>query len=243
MREALWYRRAPIIEAVIDIHFTDPLPKRELERLRDRFIRKYPSVVSKDEFQFTIGETDTQSSRKHVGYQLISKDGRDAVIIQFTSLTTSALPPYPGWDTLISTAKENFGQLLKIAARPTVTRIGSRFINRIDVPNKIMHNSSVADLVRVGPAIPDGLASSINNYAFTVNLTEAQHGLGATINVGTQVPQLLGFFSLHLDIDVFIDKEVPLRFEEMWARFSDIREAKNRIFELSITDAVREIIK
>jgi uncharacterized protein (TIGR04255 family) len=63
------------------------------------------------------------------------------------------------------------------------------------------------------------------------------------VNAGATDTLLIGFVSLQLDIDVYSAKDIPSRFDEMWARIASFREVKNRIFELSITDAVREVIK
>jgi uncharacterized protein (TIGR04255 family) len=49
--------------------------------------------------------------------------------------------------------------------------------------------------------------------------------------------------SVILDIDLFRDVHLPGDEEELWALFEQLRERKNEVFEASITDRTRELIK
>src|ERR1700733_11319526 len=108
------YTRAPIVEAVVDIQFSDAVSMRELERIRDRFTSQYPSIEEWAQYQFTIGANDAQTSRTLTGYKLTKTDATGIVIVQNKGITSSALAPYPGWNELFKTSKKNFDQLLKI---------------------------------------------------------------------------------------------------------------------------------
>ena len=237
------YTRAPLVEAVVDIQFSDAVSMRELERLRDRFTSQYPSIEEWAQYQFTIGANDAQTSRTLTGYKLTKTDATGIVIVQNKGITSSALAPYPGWNELFKTSKKNFDQLLKIVPHPTVVRIAAKFVNRIDIPSKLVEGRGVNEFVQIGPAVPAGLANAISSYSVALNFSEATSGADVLVHAGAADPLLIGFVSLQLDIDVYSAKDIPSRFDEMWAKIASFREVKNRIFELSITDAVREVIK
>jgi hypothetical protein len=57
------------------------------------------------------------------------------------------------------------------------------------------------------------------------------------------LPVLIDHFSLMLDLDLILDRDIPGRPEGWWERLDLVRKAKNRVFEASITDKVRELFQ
>jgi uncharacterized protein (TIGR04255 family) len=236
------YRRPPVVEAVIDLQFVDQIQARELERLRDRFKKKYPSVLERSDFQFVVGSNSPPTYRIS-GYQMTSEDGKGVLILQERGITTSVLAPYQNWENLIATAKANFDTLLKVTERPKLKRVATKFVNRIDVSYGRLLEKRWDEFVNIGPALPQGLANGIAGFNLAIQFALANSAAKAIVNAIVLPPFLVGYLSLQLDIDVYYEEGIPLRFDEMWKLVDGLREAKNRIFEASITDNLREVIR
>jgi uncharacterized protein (TIGR04255 family) len=63
------YARPPITEAVVEIRFKASFSARDLDRMRDKFKGRYPSVEERHEVNVRVeGKTSTSTAKK-VGYK------------------------------------------------------------------------------------------------------------------------------------------------------------------------------
>src|SRR6266581_5349617 len=134
MVDRVQYRKPPIIEAVIELKFDEGLSERDLARLKERFGRNFPAAEEVRNFEVQLVDRAAARQLGLVGYKLTAKSAVDVVLIQQQGLTTSRLAPYQGWDHLIGNAKENIGLFEKVVGYKRISRIGTRFVNRIDIP-------------------------------------------------------------------------------------------------------------
>lgn len=236
------YARPPITEAVIDMQFQSELSLRDLERLRDKFKKGYPSIETLNNVHVEINGAVATPTISINGFKLTAENGADVVIINKGNISTARLAPYEGWDSLFQASKANFDVLVGVVKRPIIKRISTRFINRLDIPFDEKSKLSTTDYVSVGAAIPKGLATmrSTSDVA-RVELIEENENLIIIINSGVVTPALLDHVSFVIDIDVIQQEKVPLRFDDMWERLAVLRSIKNNIFENCITDASRAL--
>jgi uncharacterized protein (TIGR04255 family) len=83
------------------------------------------------------------------------------VMPQYVSVGVRA--PYPGWDALFASFVDIWTITKDIAGYKPIARIGSRFINRIDVPiPDNVQKINIADYLKVGIQSPGD--QSIKNY-------------------------------------------------------------------------------
>lgn len=240
------YDKPPIVEAVIEVRFSDDYSIRDLERCRDRLKKAYPKVEDIDEFEVEFapgGEQKTKRTR--IGFKLIAASGSDLVVCGLGTKTfgTSRMAPYTGWDNLIAKAKENFEIFTSVVGRPNVTRLAARFINRIDIPIGQFSEAPLDEFFNIGPVVTSGL--TVNKSAFLQHIqgVSAPTGAKVTLQFGSAVPVLIDCSSVLLDIDASFDGDIPLKLDHMWTRVDELRQVKNLIFEQSITDRTRKLFQ
>jgi uncharacterized protein (TIGR04255 family) len=131
-----------------------------------------------------------------------------------------------------------------VVGKKKVNRIGTRFINRIDIPNHVLEGRKVPELFRTNITIAPEIGGDVDNFAFSLNTVHKATGAKLTIQSAiVQPPALLEHTSVALDTDAFWDTEIPLRVDEMWAKADVLQDAKNEVFESSITDRLRELFE
>lgn len=236
------YSRPPITEAVLELRFEEPIDARDLERLRDRFKSRYAKVeeIQSIEVLFDAGGKVDQRVLP-AGFKLFDKDAVDVLMLNAGALGTIRLAPYDTWDALKEKAKGNFEIFTKVLGRRKVSRIGTRFLNRIDIPNTMLEGTKLNDYFRSGIALAPEIGRVIGGFSLAVNTIHGETGAKLTIQSGIVAPALLDHTSISLDTDAYWDMDIPLRIEEMWARTDILRDAKNSVFENSITDKLREL--
>jgi uncharacterized protein (TIGR04255 family) len=168
---------------------------------------------------------------------MTAKNAVDLVIAQVDRLVTSRLAPYESWDQLISLAKQNFQAFEKIAGRRTISRIGARFINRIDIPVSELKGVDVVEYIKLSVAMPETLTREIGPYSIAVNFMV--NGVKVLAQTGISEAALLEHVSIMLDIDANVDSGISMHKDAVWHITNQLRIAKNRVFEECITDKVR----
>jgi uncharacterized protein (TIGR04255 family) len=77
-----------------------------------------------------------------------------------------------------------------------------------------------------------------------VGAIHVETGAKLTIQSGVlQTPALIDHTSFTLDTDAYWDADIPQRIEDMWSKADILRDAKNSVFENSITDKVRALFQ
>jgi uncharacterized protein (TIGR04255 family) len=247
MTEKQHYARPPITEAVIELRFEGSLSPRELERVRDRFKARYSTVEQIQMVEVSFDGAKATPKLAAAGLKMIEKDAVNILIVKPISVGTIRLAPYESWEQLRGRAQENWDLFERVLnTKKRVLRIGARYINRIDIPSDLLSSGDYSEFfpshIQLGP----GIARDIGNFSFSVAATHAGTGVHLTIQSAVLAqPALLEHTSISLDIDAFWDQRdaIPQRIDEMWAKADMLREAKNSVFENSITNALRDLFR
>jgi uncharacterized protein (TIGR04255 family) len=176
-----------------------------------------------------------------VGYKQTAPNGCDLVIIQMANFDSIRLAPYQGWETFIQTARDNFDEFTKVVGRLQVVRLATRFLNRIDIPMKVVEGRDLTVFTKLGVALPEALSNGVGPYSLAVNFVEPNTGVKILLQSGLVSPPLLEHVSLSIDIDAYIDADLPARIDAVWELSEKLREAKNAVFEGIITDEARKL--
>jgi uncharacterized protein (TIGR04255 family) len=244
MAESRHYTRPPIAEAVLELRFDDLLSSRDLERLRDRFKSTYATIEQIQEIDVLFEGSQVQPKVREAGFKMTDRNAVDVIMVRPISFGTIRLAPYENWEQLSGRAKENWDLFTKVVGRKKVNRIGTRFINRIDIPNQLLSGRNVPDLFRTIVKVAPEIGSAVFNFAFSVNMIHKATGAILTIqSTIVQPPALLEHTSVAFDTDAFWEGEMPLRVDEMWAKADILRDVKNDVFENSISDKLRELFQ
>lgn len=235
------YDHAPITEALIDIQATGIDCGLEVLRSFESLRPGFSEVrdVRGEQFVIRTGqEPSIQQTTQFSGYQFWSSDHRRVWQARTNGYSYSHLTPYVSWELLSEEARSLWGEFReRTGAIPK--RLAVRFINRFDIPMR----SDFADYFQTVPRIPPKLDTGLAGYL--MQLVLPQRDLEA-IAIITQTPMPSvrpETTSVVLDIDLYRDTNVPTEETLVWELFEQFRDRKNVLFEESITDKAREVIR
>jgi uncharacterized protein (TIGR04255 family) len=244
--QPMYYGRAPITEAVIHLFTSNILSDTDRTKVARRLKELYPHSQPLREQSFSININETGVPNVMVGpqpqgFRLASDDQADIVIIQRNSILISRLAPY--WEKFRERANAVWIKWRAAISNPPVSRIGVRYINRIDIPYTNEHIINPRDYLLFSPEDPGISSAPMQGYLVQLTkLTDARHWLASVTSTLVSPPPLLNHVSILFDIDVFRTEEIPRRDEELSAVVDEARRIKNDIFERCITDRTRELI-
>jgi uncharacterized protein (TIGR04255 family) len=238
------YRRPPITEAVLELRLADQLEMDQVEKIRDRLVDDYPILPQMlQNISVTAGPGDQHRSQIDFGgYRLLSADASDIVIIGRSNISNSRLAPYTSWEEFIGLAKRNWATWRKVAGWHEISRVGVRYINRIDVPNPDDKPIPIDHYLVFRPVFPefDGW-QGVDTFAINGVATIANTAFRVILNAGTTPSPLVRTTSFLLDIDISQEGNLPRNDDGLWTLIDQIRPHKNRIFESAVTDLSRKL--
>jgi len=240
------YKRPPITEAVVGITFAEPLDSGKLGKADRKFDKIYPQHTEVQNVDVKIqvdeaGRANAHDSTVANGYRRSSVDADELLLLWPSEFVVSQLAPYPGWEAFFGRFERDWRTWKQVAGYREITRIGLRFINRIDIPSiddKVEHEKYLNIYARL-----PNLIGSVNGYSTQI-ATEIE-GIKCLlrVNSGTVHTPLLEHGSFLLDIDFGRMIDVPQRDEEIFALLNEIRVKKNEVFEACITERARKLFQ
>jgi uncharacterized protein (TIGR04255 family) len=174
---------------------------------------------------------------------MTSADGTHIVQLHPDRVALSRLPPYLGWDLFIDEFQRVLSSASAIRKGRQLSRIGVRFINRIDVPlddDGMFDHSAYITLGLVPLPIEHGPLAVMSFSTATV-LEGGRFGLA--LNCGKGVSPLVGHGSVTVDIEVFNQVNLPKTQQAIWGQINEIRAWKNRVFEGALTERARKLFE
>jgi uncharacterized protein (TIGR04255 family) len=235
------YKRPPITEAVIEFRFAHSSAEDICQRAANNTGKEYfyREIDKSANFKIDVATGKTQTQQVSTGVKLSSIDRTDVIIFRTASFVASRLAPYLGWEHFRSRARAAWGQWRKVGGSMDLSRIGLRYVNRIDVRSEPDEPVSIENYLNVYPETPDG--PPLMGYTMQVLRDVGADDCRLVLNSGSVVAPLIGFTSFVLDLDVFRENELPLRDDELWALLEKMRQHKNNVFESCITPQARII--
>jgi uncharacterized protein (TIGR04255 family) len=237
------YAHPPITEAVIETRFVPMVGIDSLRRISRRVREQYPDAEDLFDIDVTVGTPQSQTRQRHTGLRLTSRPFMiDVLQLKRDSLTTSRLAPYIGWANFRRIGRENFDVWRSVVGKsPRTVRIGSRYINRVDIPQR-GEPVNTFDFVPIQPSVPAGVLGDLKAFGVHVSsLIPDDPAINVLLNT-SQIPSpLIGHTSVLLDIDVYIDHDLPQDDDQIWSVAERLHNAKNAVFEGVITDRAREL--
>ncbi len=238
------YNRPPITEAVIEIRFGESLDQDDVEKIRSKLDESYPfsEPLRKMGVHVDVDHRKTHYEEESVGFRLRDKDQTDIAIITNDSIITSRLAPYTNWEHLRERAFTNWQHWKRIARYRKISRIGVRYLNRIDIPHEPGEALLLEDYLHVYPETPaPPNLPAFGRYSLQLAGLLGKDGCELLIQSAIVPPPLVKTISILLDIDVNRSSDVPQKDKDIWEQIDRIRDYKNDVFENCITDASREL--
>jgi uncharacterized protein (TIGR04255 family) len=243
------YKNAPITEAVIDIQIDNVAGKtiddvtRLADSLKNHFPVRTPVFQLQMGFQAEVpGTTSPQfhNDTQNLGWRLNSKTQPHVLQIRTNGFTYSHLPPYSNWETFSAEAEDLWSQYVDEIAPQTAKRLAVRVINKLPVSATDGEMNSILNLY---PWLPDGLPQDLRGLSMQLQVPMKHVDENALLNLalftGLAFP---GDAGLILDIDLFIEKSVPVG-SQVFEIMNKLGLAKDDVFEACITDKIRERIQ
>lgn len=247
MYQSKHYANTPLKEAIIDIGIksSDILTLDMLNKMSENFKEDYPQqheqrqIIVEDQSALSdVTELDTQTV---IGYEYLSKDGKQILRIRADGFSFSRLLPYDTWETFSYEAIKLWKFYRSIVQPKVITRAAVRYISEFALPITLDDlREYLRTVPEVSPDIPQpGLSSYFLQLQIPQEDLEASLVINQTmlpINIDSQI------VSVVLDIDIFRQGNLPFDDEGLWNFFEELRNRKNQVFEACITDKLRELI-
>ena len=223
MGKARKYPKAPITEAIINLH-VQPAERTSVADVARCHEGEEGSYPNRKDIQIAKGlievgpRVSTAVSAQHVGFMYTSSDQKQVYQVTLDGFSFSRLAPYESWDAFCHEARrlwQIYRERLKPAA---VTRQAVRYVNRLDI---------------------QALAGYFMQLQIPMDDIQCKLLLNETIGESPKP----GCVALILDIDLFREDDIPKDEEGIWQLFEILRVRKNEIFEACITDRARELFK
>jgi uncharacterized protein (TIGR04255 family) len=242
------YRRAPITEAVIEIRYAEPAGTDLLAKVCADFKTTYPFQHPLVNYDVTVGlpppnvrgEAVTQINQA-TGHRLSSMDQAEILLVWPLTFVVSQLAPYPGWDVFFGRFERDWNTWKRAVGYRKITRIGVRFVNRIDIP-QVDRVFEETDYLRVYAKLPESFGP-VTGYGVQAQFPPDDEGCRLTLNSGLVPSPLVGYGSVLLDMDIAREITPPQNDEDIFVLLDKIRTKKNAAFEACITDQAREFFR
>lgn len=243
---SLHLEKAPIVEGLIDlrVRLSKGFEPQRLKELHARISERYPACLESSTFQTEL-EFNPEHGAKHAfqrnvsGYRFESTDKRYVLQAQVGGFTLSRLKPYETWELLFAEARQLWGDYVQVAQPESVTRVATRYINRLELPI-----GDLDEYLTAAPKIPSRLPQSVSEFFSRVVVPEAQKGASIILTqVLEPVDSTKGVAPVILDVDVFKEEVFAPESEAVWDLLSMFRDLKNEAFFGSITKKARDLFK
>jgi uncharacterized protein (TIGR04255 family) len=242
------YTKASITEALIDlrVEFSSEVVLSSLKELQHNIESDYPIVeemiIAEGLFQAGSSVTATTSQRP-LGYRFSSSDSKRILQARLDGFTFSQLEPYSNWETLRDEARRLWTFYCSVTQTQTVQRVAVRYINRLDLPIDSSGSLDFKNYLRTVPEISPNLPQGLSDYFMQLQIPQDDLQASLVLNEAIIPPVKPDTVSVLLDIDLFSTVDFPAASEATWDLLEKFRDRKNEVFEASITDSTRRLLK
>jgi uncharacterized protein (TIGR04255 family) len=242
------YKQPPITEAVIELRFATAIETDDITKVSAALKSLYPLQQPNRGIEVRLnvpppgqqGVTAAHPIETH-GNRLSTEDQTQIVLVWPAQFVFSQLAPYPGWDVFFERFCRDWAVWKRTLGYRKITRIGVRYINRIDIPATapiIEHE----EYLNIYPHMPMDF-QSLMAYSVVAQLPLPDIGCILTLNSSSAPSQLLGHAAFIVDQDIAKDGDPPQNDEGIYTLLNQIRVKKNEVFEACIKPRARELFK
>jgi uncharacterized protein (TIGR04255 family) len=237
MTKVRYLKRAPIVEAIIDIRARLPSDfdiEKAIISLKKVIPKKYTKIEKGIIASIKImrGKPDIKKGEegKIKAFKFTSQDKKEVAQFRIDGFTYSRLQPYTKWEVVVKEAKKLWNLYKSIVIGLIIERLSVQYINRIDIPTQ----HELEEYFTSTPILPKKLPQIFTNFFSSLEFKEGL--LFATV-VQTGVPSpKKNNVGVILDITVRKSNSKGINEKIIWEDINKMRELKNRIFFEMITE-------
>lgn len=241
--------RAPLTEAILDIHLAwpDGVSGEAFRAVHREVESRFPHIqaISPLELSFKLEAGSRPfpilpNSGEPAGFFFRSDGGGKVLQLRAGGFAFHKLHPYEDWDSFSAEAQELWSIVLRVLPPVSVRRLELRYINRIELPLDFEYFSEyIRTLPEIAPDIPQALSSAELRLVIPF-----EQGIMAIIREAIEpFQQGMEACPILFDIDVFKDVELPPDSADIWSVMLNLRDTKNRIFFATFTEKALELFK
>lgn len=234
-------KSAPIHEAIFDIRVKarSEFQVEEFEELKETLSEKFP--LSQERYSKNItwkissSEVDPPEV-KDLGLQGLffrSQDEKTLAQFRIDGFTLNKLNPYSSWAELFPIMLELWAEYDSIAKPELVTRIATRFINRIPI---VEDGLDFDDYLMAAPKIPPDLPQTLSSFSSKVTIDDTDHSIAAHVSQSFAPNPSGEGIIITLDIDAFQFVDLSPQDDKLVENFGLLHEFKNDIFFNYVTE-------
>jgi uncharacterized protein (TIGR04255 family) len=239
------YRKAPIVEAVIDLQIDTPHPTlKQVQKLADRLADQYASRVPINQLQMGFqlppdsAGAEFSSQQSILGWRFDNSNKDRVLQLRTTGFTYSHLAPYSDWVTFSKEAEALWTEYVRDLHSERVRRTGVRIINKLP---EMPQDAALIDYLNLFPVIPNALPSSTRAMLLQLQILMPDLDPDGVLSLGLYSDQA-NENQMILDIDLFVQRSISAN-EEVFSLVNRLGDAKDVVFEACITDKIREVIQ
>lgn len=237
------YDKPPITEAIIDIGFASQHDERKLSKavakLEKSYVNRRETTRQQVDIDVVTGESSIKTGHVPNTHQFSSIDMTQLLTIEPSHFILSQLAPYPGWDEFLGRFKRDWASFKDKMGFNEISRIGVRYINRLDIP---ISGPTIeqGQYLNIFPKLPPEIVN-IEAYAIQVVRSETDIKCRLQMNSANMPSPIANHISFLVDQDIIRQVDVPQSDEDIFDLLDAIRLKKNSIFESCITNKSREL--
>lgn len=240
------YRNPPVVEALCEVYFAesswdDTAPGAFYERVKNDFPKKRQKEIQ--EATITMGPEISSAGVQRLPswMQFLTEKGDQMIQVAENLLVVNQLLPYRHFEDWEQVVYKAFTVYNEVAPPQRITRIGLRYINRIEIPGEKI---SMEDFFAIYPQLPQSLGNMHGPFLVRVEVPQAEQGHTVLITFGTpDLPQSFErkqTFMLDLYDRASLDEAVGET--ELKKELQLAHENVVLAFEDSITDQLRDLL-
>jgi len=239
-------RNAPIVEAIFDVRVEarPDFVANEFSGLKAELQGAYPVMEERRgvslELAFGAHQPKGMARARNLGvnaYFFRSTDKVEVAQFRVDGFTFNRLRPYTDWDDLLPRTLQLFQSYLRVARPKAITRIATRFINRLTLPSRRLE----LFLSRVPVGVP-GTEGALRAFFDTAIAAEPNGGMvkfSQRVDPASNADTAI----LFIDIDTYFGGRQPPQVDVVESRMRELRDLKNRVFFGSITEELARLFE
>ena len=242
------YRQPPITEAVIEIRFAAPESAARIAEISGDFESLYPfeQRIADVQVQLNLPSAPqagaTTETIETLGHKRSSLDQTEILVLRPQNLVVSQLAPYPGWEAFFERFRRDWMRWKKLMSYRKISRIGVRYLNRIDIPAMSEQIIDYEQYINIYPRLPE-MFPKVQGYGVQIHVELPDIDCKMTLNSLTSPSPLLGHGGFVIDQDIYNEANPPQSDEDIYKFLNVVRAKKNDVFEACITVRARELFK
>lgn len=241
------YPNPTITEAVCDIHFRlskakewkPSLPGELFKHIQNEYPEMEPVVEMGVQFEFGPAGTGTKILPQ--SQKVRFKHSTRPLILQLAenSLSISVLPPYQGWTVMKRDALAAWRQVEEVLQPEAISRIGLRYINRIEKETEQDHPG---DWLVETDYIPKGILNSGPGFLLRIQThLNAENMLIVTLgDTGYEAEK--GYGAIIFDIDRIVEREIGLQRNALEQEMEHLHSVIWDVFSLAKSEKLNTLL-